>query len=102
MMGLFRFRKKKLLIYLLALALFLLLCTAVKQQLDGPIVMVQGGADRDSDVRLKREHVRQMMIHAWKSYVTFAWGKNELKPLSKKAHNLSIFGTEPLGTSFLH
>lgn len=41
------------------------------------------------------------MKHAWDSYVKYAWGKNELKPVSKKEHTGSIFGSQPLGASIL-
>ena len=33
-----------------------------------------------------------MAQHAWKGYVQFAWGDNELKPISKRGHSASIFG----------
>lgn len=33
-----------------------------------------------------------MAKHAWHGYVDFAWGENELKPLSKHGHSASIFG----------
>ena len=34
----------------------------------------------------------QMARHAWQGYVDYAWGDNELKPLSKRGHSASIFG----------
>ena len=33
-----------------------------------------------------------MTLHAWNGYKTFAWGKNELKPISKRGHSAGIFG----------
>lgn len=33
-----------------------------------------------------------MMKHGWENYVRYAWGKNELSPISKKGHNPNIFG----------
>ena len=33
-----------------------------------------------------------MTLLAWNSYKKYAWGKNELKPLSKKGHLPGIFG----------
>lgn len=42
-----------------------------------------------------------MMKHAWDNYVRYAWGKNELKPLSKRGHGASIFGSMPLGATIL-
>ncbi len=34
----------------------------------------------------------QMARHAWQGYVDYAWGENELKPISKRGHSASIFG----------
>lgn len=33
-----------------------------------------------------------MMLHGWRAYAKYAWGGNELKPLSKRVHNPDIFG----------
>lgn len=33
-----------------------------------------------------------MTLHAWNGYKLYAWGKNELKPLSKRGHQAGIFG----------
>ncbi|CAG9768846.1 unnamed protein product [Ceutorhynchus assimilis] len=53
------------------------------------------------DNDLRRLKVKEMMKHAWDNYVRFAWAKNELKPVSKRGHTGSIFGTQPLGASIL-
>ena len=42
-----------------------------------------------------------MMTHAWNSYKLYAWGKNELKPISKRPHNESIFGAYDLGATIV-
>ncbi|VEN56191.1 unnamed protein product, partial [Callosobruchus maculatus] len=42
-----------------------------------------------------------MMKHAWGNYVRHAWGKNELRPVSKRGHSASIFGAMPLGATIL-
>lgn len=34
----------------------------------------------------------QMARHAWDGYVKYAWGDNELKPISKRGHSAAIFG----------
>uniref|UniRef100_A0A2M4CS39 alpha-1,2-Mannosidase n=1 Tax=Anopheles darlingi TaxID=43151 RepID=A0A2M4CS39_ANODA len=49
----------------------------------------------------KRDHVRQMMVHAWSNYKLYAWGKNELRPLSKRGHSNSIFGSYDLGATIV-
>ena len=34
----------------------------------------------------------QMVKHAWDGYVKYAWGENELKPISRRGHTASVFG----------
>ncbi|XP_058443500.1 mannosyl-oligosaccharide alpha-1,2-mannosidase IA isoform X1 [Malaya genurostris] len=59
------------------------------------------GEDPDPLVREKRNKVKEMMIHAWDSYKLYAWGKNELKPISKRGHSGSIFGAFDLGATIV-
>lgn len=42
-----------------------------------------------------------MMKHAWNNYKLYAWGKNELKPMSKRAHLSSVFGPGDLGATIV-
>ncbi|EDS34093.1 mannosyl-oligosaccharide alpha-1,2-mannosidase [Culex quinquefasciatus] len=42
-----------------------------------------------------------MMIHAWDNYKLYAWGKNELKPITKRGHSGSIFGAYDLGATIV-
>lgn len=42
-----------------------------------------------------------MMKHSWDNYVRFAWGKNELRPISKRGHSASIFGAMSLGATIV-
>ena len=42
-----------------------------------------------------------MMKHAWDSYVTIAWGKNELRPVSRSDHNASYFGSSSMGATIV-
>lgn len=42
-----------------------------------------------------------MMVHAWSNYKLYAWGKNELRPLSKRGHSNSIFGSFDLGATIV-
>ena len=58
-------------------------------------------ADSDPDIRMKRETVRNMMKHAWDNYANYAWGKNELRPISQKGHDKSVFGSENVGASIV-
>lgn len=41
------------------------------------------------------------MLTAWNNYKLYAWGKNELRPLSKRAHTGSVFGSSDLGASII-
>lgn len=41
----------------------------------------------------------QMMKFAWDNYKLYAWGKNELRPLTKNGHIGNMFGEFP-GFSF--
>ena len=41
------------------------------------------------------------MHHAWDNYVRYAWGKNELRPITKRGHTASIFGTGALGATIV-
>jgi hypothetical protein len=40
-----------------------------------------------------------MMEHAWSNYVKYAWGMNELRPISKQGHSASIFGSSAMGAT---
>ena len=42
-----------------------------------------------------------MMIHAWDNYVKYAWGKNELRPVSQRGHSSSIFGSSYMGATIV-
>lgn len=60
-------------------------------------VILPSGLDPDSDIQMKREKIKQMMIISWNNYKKYAWGNNELKPISKKGHSPGIFGNSKLG-----
>ncbi|XP_077288973.1 mannosyl-oligosaccharide alpha-1,2-mannosidase IA-like isoform X2 [Arctopsyche grandis] len=55
----------------------------------------------DAETLMRRQTVKQMMKHAWDNYKLYAWGKNELKPISKRGHTASIFGSSNLGATIL-
>jgi hypothetical protein len=62
-----------------------------------PIPMSAGEAS-DPETRHRRDTVREMTQHAWSNYVKYAWGENELKPLSKRGVSAGIFGSTQMGT----
>lgn len=41
------------------------------------------------------------MKHGWDNYVKYAWGKNELKPVSKREHSGSVFGSASMGATIV-
>jgi len=49
----------------------------------------------------QREKVKEIMLHSWNNYVKYAWGQNELKPLSKEGHSAGIFGQSALGATII-
>ncbi|GAB0100370.1 alpha-1,2-Mannosidase [Sergentomyia squamirostris] len=49
----------------------------------------------------KRDYIKEMMLHAWNNYKQFAWGKNELRPISKRAHSGSVFGAFDFGATII-
>ncbi|KAM3854168.1 mannosyl-oligosaccharide 1,2-alpha-mannosidase IA [Vipera latastei] len=51
-----------------------------------------GTEPSDPAVQQKREKIREMMKHAWDNYKHYAWGLNELKPISKQGHSSNLFG----------
>ncbi|XP_034944154.1 mannosyl-oligosaccharide alpha-1,2-mannosidase IA-like [Chelonus insularis] len=63
--------------------------------------MTQGGEDKDPTARERREVVKKMMKFGWDNYVRYAWGKNELRPISKRGHSASIFGASSMGASIV-
>lgn len=45
--------------------------------------------------------VFQMTKFAWDKYEQYAWGQNELKPISRKGHSASIFGNTAFGATIV-
>lgn len=43
----------------------------------------------------------QMMRHAWSNYEKYAWGENELKPITKHGHSAGIFGDSKQGATIV-
>lgn len=42
-----------------------------------------------------------MTKFAWENYRKYAWGFNELKPLSRSEHSASVFGSGKLGATIV-
>uniref|UniRef100_A0A669BP69 alpha-1,2-Mannosidase n=1 Tax=Oreochromis niloticus TaxID=8128 RepID=A0A669BP69_ORENI len=47
---------------------------------------------QDPETRERRAKIKEMMKHAWDSYKRYAWGSNELRPVSKQGHSSNLFG----------
>ncbi|CAB3398851.1 unnamed protein product [Caenorhabditis bovis] len=48
--------------------------------------------DPNDENDLRRQKVKEMMVHAWSGYKNYSWGSNELKPIAKRANSQNIFG----------
>ncbi|XP_043930344.1 mannosyl-oligosaccharide 1,2-alpha-mannosidase IA [Protopterus annectens] len=51
-----------------------------------------GREPTDKDTLEKRAKIKEMMKHAWDNYKHYAWGMNEVKPISKRGHASNLFG----------
>jgi len=70
-------------------------------EVKGSDPVITGGQDPDPTAKERRDYVKKMMRHAWDNYVTYAWGKNELRPVSKRGHSASIFGSSSMGATIV-
>ncbi|XP_030637647.1 mannosyl-oligosaccharide 1,2-alpha-mannosidase IA [Chanos chanos] len=66
------------------------------------------GKPADPQTLQRREKVKEMMKFAWDSYKQYAWGKNELRPLTRNGHIGNMFGglrgatiVDSLGTLYI-
>ncbi|KAM4580458.1 mannosyl-oligosaccharide 1,2-alpha-mannosidase IA isoform 2-T2 [Odontesthes bonariensis] len=50
------------------------------------------GKPADPQTNERRDKVKEMMKFAWDNYKLYAWGKNELRPLTKDGHIGNMFG----------
>lgn len=50
---------------------------------------------------VRQQKVREMMKFAWDMYAKYAWGENELRPVSKRGHSAGIFGTSAMGATIV-
>ncbi len=41
----------------------------------------------------RRDFIKKMALFGWQMYERYAWGENELKPVSKVGHSAGIFGS---------
>ncbi|XP_034383034.1 mannosyl-oligosaccharide 1,2-alpha-mannosidase IA [Cyclopterus lumpus] len=52
-----------------------------------------GHEPEDPEAKDRRAKIKEMMKHAWGSYRRYAWGSNELRPVSKQGHSSNLFGS---------
>ncbi|XP_064473355.1 mannosyl-oligosaccharide 1,2-alpha-mannosidase IA-like [Ornithodoros turicata] len=62
---------------------------------------IHPGEPKDPVTRERRNKVREMMQHAWSNYEKYAWGQNELRPVSKRGHSAGIFGKSSMGATIV-
>jgi len=60
-----------------------------------------GGEPSDLENIKRRNFIKNMMKTAWDGYAQFAFGQNELKPISKSGHSAGIFGGSTMGASII-
>ncbi|XP_056331049.1 mannosyl-oligosaccharide 1,2-alpha-mannosidase IC [Danio aesculapii] len=65
---------------------------AFKKCLLKPALGKDQGTPSDSETLQRREKVKEMMKFAWDNYKLYAWGKNELRPLTRNGHIGNMFG----------
>lgn len=61
----------------------------------------ESGEDPDPEIRHRRDVVKEMAQHAWSNYVKYAWGENELMPITKAGHSAGIFGNTKVGATII-
>ncbi|XP_038076987.1 mannosyl-oligosaccharide 1,2-alpha-mannosidase IA-like [Patiria miniata] len=64
-------------------------------------VNLPDGEPDDEESKKRRDAIREMMLHAWNGYEKYAWGANELKPISHVGHSASIFGRSSVGATII-
>ncbi|CAL8110468.1 unnamed protein product [Orchesella dallaii] len=90
-----------------AVILFVATCVVFSMTKASPLVgkppakplITQGGEDPDPIIRQRRDFVKQMMKDAWDDYERYAWGQNELKPISQTGQNGGIFGNAEIAAT---
>ncbi|XP_037040353.1 mannosyl-oligosaccharide alpha-1,2-mannosidase IA-like [Bradysia coprophila] len=55
----------------------------------------------DQTPQERRNKIREMTLHAWRNYETYAWGKNELRPVSRLPNRGSVFGNSEIGATIV-
>lgn len=50
---------------------------------------------------IRREKVREMILHAYSNYAKYGWGSNEHRPISKTGHGANVFGSNTLGITII-
>ncbi|XP_016104571.1 mannosyl-oligosaccharide 1,2-alpha-mannosidase IA isoform X1 [Sinocyclocheilus grahami] len=65
---------------------------AFKSCLLKPALGRNQGTPPDSETLQRREKVKEMMTFAWDNYKRYAWGNNELRPLTRNGHLGNMFG----------
>ncbi|XP_016016363.1 mannosyl-oligosaccharide 1,2-alpha-mannosidase IB isoform X2 [Rousettus aegyptiacus] len=65
------------------------------------LIGISGGDPEDTDIRKKRDKIKEMMKYAWDNYRLYGWGHNELRPIAKKGHSTNIFGSSQMGATIV-
>lgn len=68
---------------------------------DSRPLITRDGEDPDPEVNEKREFIKRMMKDAWTDYERWAWGQNELKPISQTGQTGGIYGNSKIGATII-
>lgn len=72
------------------------------KDINGQHMNLSGNNSGSSDVNTQRQQkIKEMMKFAWDMYSKYAWGQNELRPVSKRGHSASIFGNTAMGATII-
>jgi mannosyl-oligosaccharide alpha-1,2-mannosidase len=64
--------------------------------------MATSRATQSKDINDHRKAtVKEMIRHAWDGYVKYAFGENEVKPITKKGHSAVVFGKTKVGATLV-
>lgn len=58
-------------------------------------------SDSNQNLETQRNKIKEMMLNAWTNYKLYAWGKNELSPLSKTSFDHGVFGAHSTGATIV-
>ncbi|XP_017041703.1 mannosyl-oligosaccharide alpha-1,2-mannosidase IA [Drosophila ficusphila] len=62
---------------------------------------VTNGFPNQENPAVMRRKIKEMMLHSWRSYARVVWGTNEFRPISRRVHIGSDFGSYKVGATII-